>query len=68
MSECGSVVSLNTPKAKRAGSVGKPMPHASVSIAASGEVMVTGNAMQGYLNHDNSNEDHASLPQGISVI
>ncbi len=56
LSECGSVVSLNTPKAKREGSVGKPMPHASVSIAASGEVMVKGNAMQGYLNHDTSND------------
>ena len=60
LSECGSVVSLNTPKANRAGSVGKPMPHASVSIAASGEVMVKGNAMQGYLNYDNSDDDTIS--------
>ena len=52
LSECGSVVSLNTPKAHRFGSVGKPMPHASVSIAPSGEVMVAGNAMYGYLNQD----------------
>lgn len=58
LSECGSVVSLNTPKANRAGSVGKPMPHASVNIAASGEVMVKGNAMQGYLNHDNSDNNN----------
>ena len=64
LSECGSVVSLNTPKAKRAGSVGKPMPHASVSIADSGEVMVKGNAMQGYLNHDNSNEDNGIIATG----
>lgn len=60
LSECGSVVSLNTPKANRAGSVGKPMPHASVSIAASGEVMVKGNAMQGYLNYNNSNDNSVS--------
>lgn len=53
LSECGSVVSLNTPKAHRFGSVGKPMPHASVSIAPSGEVLVAGNAMHGYLNQDN---------------
>lgn len=69
LSECGSVVSLNTPKAKREGSVGKPMSHASVSIAASGEVMVKGNAMQGYLNHDNSsndinNEDNSIIATG----
>ena len=69
LSECGSVVSLNTPKANRAGSVGKPMPHASVSIAASGEVMVKGNAMQGYLNHDNSdNSDNSDNNQSGSAI
>lgn len=65
LSECGSVVSLNTPKAKREGSVGKPMPHASVSIAASGEVMVKGNAMQGYLNHDNTSEDMNNKDNGV---
>ena len=66
LSECGSVVSLNTPKANRAGSVGKPMPHASVSIAASGEVMVKGNAMQGYLNHNNSDNDNNQNGSAIS--
>lgn len=65
LSECGSVVSLNTPKAKREGSVGKPMPHASVSIAASGEVMVKGNTMQGYLNHNTSSEDMNNKDNGI---
>ena len=64
LSECGSVVSLNTPKANRTGSVGKPMPHASVSIADSGEVMVKGNAMQGYLNHDNSKDDNGIITTG----
>lgn len=64
LSECGSVVSLNTPKANRTGSVGKPMPHASVSIADSGEVMVRGNAMQGYLNHDNSKDDNGIIATG----
>ncbi|HCT72424.1 MULTISPECIES: AMP-binding protein [Psychrobacter] len=64
LSECGSVVSLNTPKANRTGSVGKPMSHASVSIADSGEVMVKGNAMQGYLNHDDSNDDDGIIATG----
>ncbi|MGP4970821.1 AMP-binding protein [Psychrobacter aquimaris] len=64
LSECGSVVSLNTPKANRTGSVGKPMPHASVNIADSGEVMVKGNAMQGYLNHDNSKDDNGIIATG----
>ncbi|MEZ7502411.1 AMP-binding protein [Psychrobacter sp. Arc29] len=64
LSECGSVVSLNTPKANRTGSVGKPMPHASVSIAYSGEVMVKGNAMQGYLNHNDNQDDDGIIATG----
>jgi long-subunit acyl-CoA synthetase (AMP-forming) len=64
LSECGSVVSLNTPKANREGSVGKPMPHASVSIADNGEIMVKGNAMQGYLNHDDSKDDNGIIATG----
>ena len=50
LSECASVVCLNTPDAKRIGSVGKPLPHAKVSISSDGEVIVQGCAMQGYLN------------------
>lgn len=50
LSECASVVSLNLPNARKIGSVGKPLPHVDVQIADSGEVVVRGNAMQGYLN------------------
>ncbi|MHA3892907.1 AMP-binding protein [Acinetobacter sp. GXMZU3951] len=50
LSECASVVSLNLPEAIKIGSVGKPLPHVDVQIAANGEVVVRGNAMQGYLN------------------
>lgn len=49
LSECGSVVSLNTPQAKRRGSVGKPLPHCLVSIAPDGEILVFGASMQGYI-------------------
>ncbi|MEJ5037606.1 AMP-binding protein [Acinetobacter johnsonii] len=50
LSECASVVSLNLPNARKIGSVGKPLPHVKVKISDQGEVVVRGNAMQGYLN------------------
>ena len=49
LSECTSVVCLNTPAAHRAGTVGRPLPHARVRIDAAGEVHVSGNSMLGYL-------------------
>ena len=49
LSECASVVCLNTPKARRPGSVGRPLPHAQVRIDASGEICVGGAVMSGYL-------------------
>lgn len=50
LSECASVVSLNVPEARKIGSVGQPLPHVDVHISEQGEVLVRGNAMQGYLN------------------
>jgi long-subunit acyl-CoA synthetase (AMP-forming) len=52
LSECASVVCLNTPAASRPGSVGRVLPHASVRIDAQGEILVRGAAMRGYLGHD----------------
>ncbi len=52
LSECASVVSLNTPSAHRVGSVGIPLPHPSVFIDESGELIVKGSAMLGYLGED----------------
>jgi acyl-CoA synthetase (AMP-forming)/AMP-acid ligase II len=40
LSECASVVCLNTPDARRRGSVGRPLPHASVRLADDGQIMV----------------------------
>ena len=40
LSECASVVSLNLPGADRPGSVGRPLPHASVRVADDGEIFV----------------------------
>jgi len=49
LSECASVVALNTPVARRLGSVGKPLSHVKVKLAADGEVLIGGNTMLGYL-------------------
>jgi len=48
LSECASVVSLNTPAADRAGSSGRVLPHVKVSVR-DGELMVDGNRFLGYL-------------------
>ncbi|SHM01699.1 AMP-binding protein [Phytopseudomonas punonensis] len=49
LSECASVVCLNTPAYNRIGSVGRPLPHVEVRIAEDGEVWVRGSALLGYL-------------------
>jgi long-subunit acyl-CoA synthetase (AMP-forming) len=49
LSECGSVVCLNTPGAARPGSVGRPLPHARLRIDEHGEIHVGGTAMAGYI-------------------
>ncbi|MCB1791968.1 MAG: AMP-binding protein [Gammaproteobacteria bacterium] len=40
LSECGSVVCLNTPQANRPGSVGRPLPHVTLQITDDGEVVI----------------------------
>ena len=47
LSECSSVVCLNTPGADRIGSVGLPLSHVAVTIEDD-EVVVSGNAFLGY--------------------
>jgi len=48
LTECASVVALNRPEAQRAGSVGRPLPHAQVR-AVDGELWVDGVRCLGYL-------------------
>jgi long-chain acyl-CoA synthetase len=48
LSECSSVVTLNRPGADRPGSVGKPLPHARLRIAADGEIHISGATLLGY--------------------
>ncbi|OGT16868.1 MAG: AMP-dependent synthetase [Gallionellales bacterium RIFOXYB12_FULL_54_9] len=49
LSECNSVVSLNTPRARRIGSVGKPLPHVTLKFADDGEILVAGATLLGYI-------------------
>lgn len=51
LTECVSVVCLNRPDASRAGSVGRPLPHARVGIV-DGEIVVDGERCLGYLGAD----------------
>ena len=49
LSEGASVQTLNFPGDDRPGSVGRPLPHASVRISPDGEVEVTGSLYLGYI-------------------
>ena len=52
LSECASVVCLNTPEARRRGSVGRPLAHARVRLDDGGQIMVSGVTLLGYLGDD----------------
>jgi long-chain acyl-CoA synthetase len=53
LSECASVVCLNTPLQRQVGTVGTPLPHVQVRLAADGEVLIKGAQMLGYLGEPN---------------
>ena len=53
LSECASVVSLNTPANNLPGSSGKPLPHLDIKIIE-GEIVISGNTMLGYVNDPTS--------------
>ncbi len=53
LSECASVVSLNTPQADQPGSSGKPLAHLGISLE-DGEIHVSGNTMLGYVDEPDS--------------
>jgi len=53
LSECASVVALNTPDGNLPGSVGRPLPHVSISFSDEGEILVSGSTFLGYLGQGN---------------
>jgi long-chain acyl-CoA synthetase len=63
LTESASVVTLNLPGADRRGSVGRPLPHARVSVARNGELLVAGAGMLGYVGEDRA-RDARWLPTG----
>ncbi len=52
LSECCSVVCLNTTAHNRPGSAGRPLPHVGLRITDDGEVVVAGQPFMGYLGED----------------
>ena len=62
LSECASVVTLNTPQHDRPGSVGRVLPHARLRIAPDGEILVAGATALGYCNAPGA--AHESWPTG----
>jgi long-chain acyl-CoA synthetase len=59
LSESCSVATLNTPRAMRFGTVGRPLPGTEVSIAGDGEILIRGpQVFQGYY-HDPTATDQA---------
>lgn len=48
LSECGSVVALNTPQSHKPGSIGKPLPHVQLRVDLTGELLVKGALYDGY--------------------
>ena len=49
LSECSSVVALNTPSANKLNSVGKALPNRKIRIAADGEIEISGQGFTHYL-------------------
>jgi len=62
LSECASVVCLNTPGANRPGSVGKPLPHVRLMVSDTSEITVSGQTFGGYLGDKRINQN--SWPTG----
>ncbi|MEJ2743637.1 MAG: AMP-binding protein [Gammaproteobacteria bacterium] len=71
LSECGSVVTVNTPQHNKIGTVGRALPGRAISLAADGEILIDSDHFLGYLSDTESapsritSEDgHEQLPTG----
>lgn len=58
LSECNSVVAVNTPQQNRPGSVGKPLPHVMLKFADDGEILIKGAQFAGYLGDTAAQTDY----------
>lgn len=57
LSECASVVALNTPIVNKIGSVGKLLSHISATFTDEQEIIITGNAYLGYVGHEQPDQN-----------
>jgi long-subunit acyl-CoA synthetase (AMP-forming) len=64
LSECASVVTVNTPLANRPGSVGRLLPHARLGFSADGEIRVAGSVFSGYLGLEEKPDSDGFWPTG----
>lgn len=65
LSEAASVVSVNTPQQHKVGSVGQLLPHAEISIADDGEILLNDPALLGYVGEDTTTENFATGDLGV---
>jgi long-chain acyl-CoA synthetase len=64
LSECASVVALNTQAHHKIGSVGKPLPHVAIQFLADKEILVKGVHFLGYSNVAKPEKPSEWLPTG----
>jgi long-subunit acyl-CoA synthetase (AMP-forming) len=56
LSECASVVAVNSPADNRIGSVGGPLPHVQLEFADDGEILIRDPGFLGYLGSDEASD------------
>ena len=64
LSECASVVALNTPLADRIGAAGKLLPHVRIAFSEDGEILAGGATLLGYTGQSGSQPVPALWPTG----
>ena len=64
LSECASVVALNTPHNSKIGSVGKPLPHVTIKFGGYGEILVKGACLLGYVGDASNEQTTQYFPTG----
>ena len=64
LSECASVVALNTPSSRKIGSVGKPLLHVTIKFGGDDEILVKGACLLGYVSDVSNDQTTQYFPTG----